>query len=150
MVPKPKAVFTPGQHLGQSHWDAALYFLHRVGMLPLLDILDVREVRTTPGSPNADPHAFGSIDHSTRAILLADSIPFPAQVLPSTLVHEAFHLYQQDIGILNDHKKTELMAYVVCAVFHFLNKDGIDVFHVPPGLNPTWPVAVELGQAVWG
>ena len=152
VVPKPKAVFTPGQNLNQGHWDAALYLLHRTGLLPLLDILDVREVRVVNFQTLtvALHDSFGTIDHTARAILIDDHIPFPAQLFPSTLVHESFHMHQADIGILNDHKKTEVMAYVGSAIFHFLNGDGIPVFATIANVAPPWPVAVELGAEVWG
>ena len=151
-IPPVKATFSPGANLREMHWEYAKAQLHKAGLLKLLDILDVRAVRIVDFKTlTADLHdSFGTIDAPSRTILLDDSLPFPWPVLPSTIVHEALHLYQTDIGIANDHKKTEIMAYVLSAVFHWLNEDGIGVFHVDPDVVATWPVAIELGQGVWG
>ena len=151
-VPGVKATFTSGVNLREMHWEYAKAQLHKAGLLKLLDILDVRQVKIVDFKTlTADLHdSFGTIDVPTRTILIDDSLPFPWPVLPSTILHEAYHLHEASMGILETGvRKRELMAYVYSELFHLLNEDGIGVFHVDAGVSPTWPVGLELAVARW-
>ena len=151
-VPPVKATFSGGVNLKEMHWEYAKGRLHRAGLLKLLDILDVRAVKIVDFTTLADLHdSFGTIDAPSRSILIDDSLPFPWPVLPSTIIHEAMHLYQTDIGMIGTGiKKREFQAYTLSQVFHWLNEDGIGVFHVDTGVSATWPVAIDLAVEYWG
>ena len=151
-VPPIRATFTGGISLKEQHWEYAKAQLHKAGLLKLLDLLDVREVRVVDFKTlTADLHdSFGTIDVADRAILLDDHPPFPWPVLPSTIVHEAIHLWQSTVGIIDTGiRKREFQAYTLSQVFHWLNDDGIGVFHVDAGVSPTWPAAIQLGLDRW-
>jgi hypothetical protein len=146
------AVFQGGSVIKVNWWVFAIQKLEALGLLGILDACNIQLVKVVSQLPGAClPGEAMCPYQAERAIYVLDQLFMPPSEFPACLVHECFHMWQEDHadpttgqGIPIDPVKRELPAYTLNWLFHLLDGDPVTVFRTPPDEFVFYPMAQDL------